>query len=132
MTNFKKKFYKIISIGIFVVLNACTYNKGENPIPVNKSVSYLKDVKPILVLRCFKCHTDTATHAQKPGYAFFNNISEIQKYAVRSSASNPNYSVLIARLKQLESPGMPFKETPLSDSLIQIIQDWVLLGAPNN
>lgn len=92
----------------------------------------MTDVKPILVTHCFKCHSDTATNPQKPGYAFFNNFSDVQKYALRSSTSNPNYSVLIARLKHLESPEMPYKETPLPDSLIQTIQDWVLLGAPNN
>jgi hypothetical protein len=132
MIHFKKKFYYIFSIVIFIGLNACAYNKGENPAPVNKSVSYLKDVKPILVTHCFKCHTDTSTNPNRPGYAFFNNFSEIQKYALRASISNPNYSVLVARLKHLESPGMPYQEAPMVDTLIQKIQDWVLFGAPNN
>lgn len=115
-----------------LLLNNCTYNKGETPVPFNKNVRYTVDVKPILITHCFKCHSDTATNPDRPGYAFFNNFNEIQNLALKTSTANPNYTVLIARLRHIESPGMPFQETPLSDSLIQVIQDWVLVGAPNN
>lgn len=132
MSNCKKiKFYFVLIV-LFMLLNSCAYNKGENPIPVNNNVHYAVDVKPILVTHCFKCHSDTATNPDKPGYAFFNNFSDIKKEALKVSTANSNYTVLIARLKHFESPGMPFQEKPLSDSLIQVIQDWVLIGAPNN
>ncbi|WP_018343545.1 hypothetical protein [Cytophaga aurantiaca] len=132
MYNFKKMNFCLLSIALYILLNACTYNKGETPVPVNRDVRYSVDVKPILVTHCFKCHSDTATNPDRPGYAFFNHFDEIQGEALKVSTANPNYTVLIARLKHIESPGMPFQETPLSDSLIQVIQDWVLIGAPNN
>ena len=127
----KMKFYFILT-SLFMFLSGCAYNKGENPVPVNSNVSYKINVKPILVTHCFKCHSDTATNPNRPGYAFFNNFSEVERVAQKTSTANSNYKVLIARLKLIESPGMPFQETPLSDSLIQVIQDWVLIGAPNN
>jgi len=132
MDNFKKMKFYFVSTALFMLLNGCAYNKGENPVPVNNNVSYEIDVKPILVTHCFKCHSDTATNPDKPGYALFNNFSEVQRLALKVSTANPNFTVLIARLKNIESPGMPFQEAPLSDSLIQVIQDWVLIGAPNN
>lgn len=132
MNNLKKEYYYFFSATLFILLNACAYNKGEAPVPVNSNVRYSIDVKPILITHCFKCHSDTATNPDRPGYAFFNDFSQIHTLAVKASTANPNYTVLIARLKHIESPGMPFQETPLSDSLIQVIQDWVLIGAPNN
>ena len=130
--NFKKMKFYFLSIALYILLNGCAYNKGEIPVPVNSNVSYALDVKPILITHCFKCHSDTSTNPDRPGYAFFNNFSEIHTLAVKPSTANPNYTVVIARLKYIESPGMPFQETSLSDSLIQVIQDWVLIGAPNN
>ena len=132
MTNCKKIGFYFVSTALFLLLNGCTYNKGENPVPVNSNVSYEIDVKPILITHCFKCHSDTATNPDKPGYALFNNFSEVERVALKTSTANPAFTVLIARLKLIESPGMPFREAPLSDSLIQVIQDWVLIGAPNN
>ncbi len=122
----------IIVCMLFNVLNGCTYNKGEEPVPFNSNVSYAVDVKPVLITHCYKCHSDTATNPDRPGYAFFNDFDEIQGVALKASTANPNYTVLIARLKHIESPGMPYLQSPLSDSLIQVIQDWVLVGAPNN
>jgi hypothetical protein len=132
MENFKKMKFYFLLIVLFMLFNGCAYNKGENPVPVNSNVHYTVDVKPILITHCFKCHSDTATNPDRPGYAFFNNFNDIQHEALKASTANPDYTVLIARLKHIESPGMPFQETPLSDSLIQVIQDWVLIGAPNN
>ena len=132
MNNYKKIILYSISTALFMLLNGCAYNKGENPVPVNSNVRYVLDVKPILITHCFKCHSDTATNPDRPGYAFFNDFSEVHNLALKPSTANPNYTVMIARLKHIESPGMPFQENPLSDSLIQVIQDWVLVGAPNN
>ena len=132
MDNVKKMKFYFYSAALFVLLNACAYNKGEAPVPVNSNVSYVLDVKPILITHCFKCHSDTATNPDRPGNIFFNDFSVIHTLALKPSATNPNYTVLIARLRHIESPGMPFNEAPLSDSLIQVIQDWVLIGAPNN
>ncbi len=113
--------------------NGCLYNKGEVPVPENKNISYSRDVKPILITYCYKCHTDTATNPDRPGYAFFNHFDQLQTEALKPSPANPGYTVLIARLKYLELPGMPLDSPePLPDSLIQKIQDWVSIGAPEN
>ena len=110
----------------------CSYNKGDAPEPVKPNVSYTFDVKPIIVANCYTCHTDTSTNPDSPGHTFFNHFNELQHEALKPSNANSSYTVLIARLKHIESPGMPYKRDPLSDSLIQVIQDWVLIGAPEN
>lgn len=121
----------ILCAAAMLFLINCSYNSGKEPIPSNPAVSYTLDVKPILITHCYACHTDTSTNADKPGYAFFNYFNELKK-EIKPSAANSNYSILIARLKHIESPGMPYNQAPLSDSLIQVIQDWILIGAPEN
>jgi len=125
--------YVLLFLGItFLLFTACSYHKADDPGPVNPAVSYALDVKPIIVANCYTCHTDTSTNPDKPGFAFFNHFNELQYLALKPSAANSNYTILIARLKHIESPGMPFQRDPLSDSLIQVIQNWVRLGAPEN
>lgn len=125
--------YGIIFLGLTCwFFLKCTYHKAEEPKPLDSSVSYALDVKPIIIAHCYSCHTDSSTNPDKPGFAFFNHFNELQYLALKPSAANSNYTILIARLKHIESPGMPFQQNPLSDSLIQVIQKWVLIGAPEN
>lgn len=123
----------ILLLGLTCLFFAeCSYHKSADPAPLNPNVSYTLDVKPILVAQCYTCHTDTSTNPDKPGYAFFNHFNELQYLALKPSAENSNYTILIARLKYIETPGMPYKQKPLPDSLIQVIQNWVRIGAPKN
>ncbi len=119
-------------LGLFFMIQACTYNKGETPVPANPNVSYTTDIKPILIANCYTCHTDTSTNPDRNTSVFFNHFSTLQHEALTPSTANSNYTILIARLRHIESPGMPYNRAPLPDSLIQKIQDWVLIGAPEN
>ncbi|ABG57638.1 hypothetical protein [Cytophaga hutchinsonii] len=121
----------IILCAAGALFNNCAYHSGEEPVPSNRDVRYSVDVKPILIKHCYSCHTDTSTHPDRSGYAFFNDFNELKK-ELKPSTANTAYTILVARLKYIESPGMPYKQTPLSDSLIQVIQDWILIGAPEN
>lgn len=123
-------FFLVSTLLLFVT--ACSYNKGTEPVPVKKDVSYKLDVKPILVTHCYTCHADTATNPDRPGSPVFTDFAQLQHEALTPSNVNTNYTILIARLKHIESPGMPYNRDPLPDSLIQVIQDWVLVGAPEN
>lgn len=132
MTENKSWMCFLLACTALLIMSNCSYHKGETPVPANPSVSYQKDIKPILITHCYTCHTDTSTNPDRPGYAFFNHFDQLQHEALTHSVVNANYTILIARLKNIESPGMPYKKAPLADSLIQKIQDWVLIGAPEN
>lgn len=122
--------------GCILLLNACMYNKGEDMGPVGPPVNFQTEIKPILINNCLTCHSDTATNPKKPGYAFFlqgsNDFSEFRRYATETSTANPAYTKVPARLRGIESPAMPFQRTPLPDSLIRKIENWVRQGAPLN
>lgn len=96
------------------------------------SISYQKDIKPIIATNCYSCHSATATHPEKPGYAFLDSYEGLKKYALKPSTSNTSMTTLQARLRFVEYPGMPFKEEPLPESEIQKIEAWIQLGTPDN
>ena len=95
------------------------------------TVDYLKDVKPILVETCFRCHgpdkqkgelrLDTLAHALKGGDAGPALIRGKSKDSVLLQVvlgTHPD----IAR--------MPYKKPPLSDAQIDVLRDWIDQGAP--
>jgi hypothetical protein len=132
------KAIQVFSLLGLILLSGCTYDKQAEPIPLTPSdtlatVSYSKVIKPILQANCYTCHSDTSKNPEKPGYAFFNNFNELRNdYALKTSPSNTSYTKLIARLRGIETPRMPFKRDPLNDSLIVKIETWIKQGAKEN
>jgi hypothetical protein len=127
-----KRIANFYFLCVFLLISGCASNTVEL-VDLGPPVSYQTDIKPILVTHCYKCHTDTATHPDKPGYAFWNDFSELQTYALATSTANPAYTKIQARLRHIEIPGMPYDQAqPLPDSLIVKIERWIKQGAPNN
>lgn len=111
----------------------CTYDKALDAGPVIPFVSYKDEIKPIIVANCYQCHSSTSTDPKRPGYAFFDDFNELQRYALKPS-TNPNFNgtKLQARIRHKESPGMPFEKSPLPEAEIVLIENWIRGGALNN
>lgn len=125
--------YAFCYLAPFLTFSSCTYDEAleiadEQPI----TVSYESDIKPIIVANCYSCHTASSTDPDKAGYAFLDRFEELQRYALKSSTSNPSMTTLQARIRFVEYPGMPFKQDPLPEEDIQKIEAWIKAGAPNN
>ncbi|MDX5435575.1 MAG: hypothetical protein LPK03_00160 [Pontibacter sp.] len=111
----------------------CTYNEASEVAPVIiSSVSYKQDIVPIMASHCYSCHTASSTHPDKAGYAFIDNYEELKRYALRPSTTNASLTKLQARLRFVETPGMPLNQAPLPESDILKIDAWIKAGAPNN
>jgi hypothetical protein len=115
-----------------VIFSGCAYNKMDltdnGPI-----ATYSGDVKPILITNCYKCHTDTSTHPDRNPDVFLNDFSVLKSLALTPSSVNASFTILQARLRHIETPGMPFdKASPLPDSTIRKVENWIQQGAPNN
>ncbi len=113
-------------------LGGCTYDKAQDAAPAIPFVSYKNEIKPIIVTNCYQCHSATSTDPERPGYAFLDDFSELQRYSLKISISNSAYTTLQARLRHIENPGMPFKKSPLPEAQIVLIENWIKAGAPNN
>lgn len=122
-------FSCLIALLIFV---RCTYDKALDAGPVIPFVSYKDEIKPIIVANCYQCHSSTSTDPKRPGYAFFNDFNELQRYALKTSTANSAYTTLQARIRHIESPGMPFEKSPLPEAEIVLIENWIRGGALNN
>ena len=117
----------------FLFAWGCTYDEAlEIADEETITVSYQEDIKPIIAMNCYSCHSASATHPDKAGYAFLDNFEELQRYALKPSTSNAAFTTLQARIRFIEYPGMPFKQDPLPEEDIQKIEAWIKAGAPNN
>jgi hypothetical protein len=112
-------------------LAGCAYNKMDMRC-VGPPATYATDIKPILITHCYKCHTASATDPDRNGSVFLDDFEVLQQLAKSPSSINSSMSILEARLRHVESPGMPYKATPLPDSIICKFENWIQQGAPNN
>ena len=131
------KYYRIITCAFFgflliVVNDGCKKNDKEVVEQKGRIISYKNDIEPILISHCYSCHSLSASDPQRPGYAYLDIFEQLKYYALSPSTKNPSYTTIQARLRFIETPGMPYKKAPLNDSLIKKIDAWVKAGAPNN
>lgn len=120
-------------------LFSCAYNKVPinelspvTPLDTNQRLlSFKLDIQPIFEQYCNSCHSSSPTDPiNTPGYALFDDLSELQNYALEPSSADKKYTLIQAQIRFIESPGMPYNKPPLPDSLIKKIESWISLGAP--
>lgn len=117
-----------------ILLAGCAYNKLE-PEVVTVQVSYEKDIKPIITARCYHCHSDNPSNPNSagiPANSRFDHFDQLQNYALAPSSNSPGITKIVAQIKHLDAPGMPYDEPMLTASEIEKIESWVKQGAPNN
>jgi hypothetical protein len=104
------------------------------------SVSYRRDIVPILTTRCFTCHTPTG--ATPIGFQLtgldLGSYTTLRAGGATGGANtivpgDPCASVLFQKL----SPGPPFGsrmplDGALSDTQLQLVHDWIAEGALDN
>jgi uncharacterized membrane protein len=125
-------FRAFIALIVISQVGACTYHDIDAPDALPFEGSFNADIKPIIESRCYSCHSTNASDPHRPGYAFFDDFEELKRYALKKSTVNPSYTTLQARLRYIESPGMPFEQDPLPEEQIRLIESWIGAGAPNN
>lgn len=109
----------------------------------SSGISYSKDVQPIFNNYCVGCHQGVGSG----GLTLEPNLSYSKLVGVPSTqsatqprvkAGAPDQSYLFAKLKgtQVQAGGsgaqMPYGAAPLSQARINLIQQWIAAGAPNN
>jgi hypothetical protein len=127
-----RAFYIRLLIALVASISGCVYHDFETIEILPFEGSFNADIKPIIESRCYRCHSTTATDPERPGYAFFDDFAELKYFALKKSVVNPSYTTLQARLRYIESPGMPFNQDPLPEEQIRLIESWIGAGAPEN
>jgi uncharacterized membrane protein len=107
---------------------SCTKEKAAEVIPPvvdpcgTVTISFSADVQPFFTNNCVTCHSSTNSASDANGQVW-ETYAEI-------SANKESISTAINH-----EPGkipMPYYQTKLSDSLIQIIDCWIAQGAQDN
>jgi mono/diheme cytochrome c family protein len=94
-------------------------------------VDYVREVKPLLVERCYKCHGAS----QQKGKLRLDTAAS----ALQGGETGPAFkrgrsaeSLIVQAVKGIhpEISRMPYKKPPLSDAQIALIEQWINQGAP--
>jgi mono/diheme cytochrome c family protein len=119
-----------LQITLCLLAGGCAYN--EPPVTPIQTVSFVSDVKPIIAANCGTCHSDTSTNPDKQPTLLWSDYNQLKSVAITPSSVNPAYTILQARIRHIESPGMPYNRPMLPESEIRTIEAWIKNGAPNN
>lgn len=92
------------------------------------SVSFSKDVLPILQNRCVSCHGGSRT-SKGLDLKSYDSVMAGSENGPVLTAGDAAHSPLVS---MVVSGKMPRRKPRLPDAEIQILTDWVNAGAPNN
>lgn len=135
----------VLIVALSVSLSACFSEHTTLP---SENVSFAADVQPLLNGSCASsnCHGSNANPSQKPmvlqtgeAYDAIVGISSAQLPAMpRITPGEPNQSYLIHKLQGTHGgvggagSRMPLGQPPLSQSIIDLVRQWVADGALRN
>ena len=94
-----------------------------------ETVSFARDIAPILIAKCNGCHY-AAT--QVSGGLQFNTFTQVLKGGDTGpvvSPGKPDESLIVRKLRGLEGARMPMGRPALPDSQIQLVATWIKEGA---
>src|SRR2546425_2310084 len=109
---------------------ALTFGQDQKPVATSTSVSFSKQVAPILAKKCVTCHGPE----KSKGHFRLDSFDWLMKAGESKSApfvpSQPEQSELVRRLTATdEDDRMPQKDDPLPAEQIALIERWIKEGA---
>lgn len=130
---------KVLTISIFIfiaiisltVTNACYYDKEEvlypeQPCDTARTISYSKDIVPVLSVNCYNCHSlvNASIYGENlvlEGYSNLRNFMQLEPETLENSIKQNG--------KALK---MPRNAEKLAKCSISDIEVWVKQGSRNN
>ena len=101
------------------------------PLGAQDSVSFEKQIRPILTRNCAGCHQPASRQAGLSLASF----ADFQKGGNKGPAftpGNPEKSVVISYITGETKPQMPFGGQPLPDDQIELLRRWIREGAKDD
>lgn len=123
-----KKRYMILLMTVFLISGYFVFQSTQKSTSAKSSVSFAKDVQPILNSRCASCHMGKSQSGGLSMNTYDHLMSGSDDGAV-IVAGNAEGSVLVQKVKAGEMPKRGPKLTPAQ---LQTIIDWINAGAQNN
>jgi mono/diheme cytochrome c family protein len=126
-----------------LALAACGSSYSTSTTTGVAGISLRNDIQPVFNTNCVVCHQGAAPPgglSLEPGAAYKNlvNAPSTEGALKLVAPGAPEQSYLLNKLRgtQLQVGGsgaqMPYGASPLPDSQISLIQQWITAGAPDN
>jgi uncharacterized membrane protein/mono/diheme cytochrome c family protein len=97
--------------------------------PITQSISYAKDIKPLLATKCAECHAG----AELKGNFDVSSVASIVKGGKKAGAGlvhgKPDDSSIVQYIEGKKQPQMPKGGKPLAEKDIALIKAWIAGGA---
>jgi WD40 repeat protein len=98
--------------------------------PAAKSISFMRDVAPILVENCIACHNPRKSESKYVMTTFAQLAKGGQQgEGLTLEPGKPDESNLVELIRPGGEPRMPYKQDPLPPEKIATIERWVAEGA---
>ena len=96
-----------------------------------RSVSYRRQIQPLLASRCGQCHAGAAPAG---GFSVVSLAALRQggKHGAEVTAGRPDESALIQYVRGLKTPRMPMSGPALSVDDIHLLREWIFAGAQDD
>jgi mono/diheme cytochrome c family protein len=123
-----KKQFIFLMIAAFLISTYVFLQNSQTAANLQSSISYTKDIRPILESRCITCHTGRSANA-KLDMATYQSLLAGSEYGPVILPGNAKDSLLAQKISKGEMPKRGPKLTPAQ---VQTLIDWINAGAPNN
>ncbi len=104
---------------------------ADTPASVDGALKFSRDIAPILVANCDRCHKPGTPQFTRSGLSManFESLMKGGKSGQDIAAGKPDESTLVHRIKGEEGARMPPGQNPLGEGAIARIAQWVKEGA---
>lgn len=105
-------------------------SKSQPGAAAEGTMSFIKDVAPILVQNCIACHNPKKSES-KYNMTTFAGLAKggQQGEGVTLEPGDPEASLLVELIRSEGEPRMPYKQDPLAAEKVAVIENWVKQGA---
>jgi mono/diheme cytochrome c family protein len=133
----------VILLGSFACGSGKATQTSTTPATSGSGVSFAREIQVIFNSNCVVCHQGTSAPGgislePAPAYSNLVNVKSQQGALQRVLPGQPDKSYLVAKLQgtQVQAGGsgaqMPYGSSPLTQSQIDLIKQWITQGALNN
>ncbi len=120
----------ILALAVSSIPLAARADDPPAPTPAAGTVSFMKDVAPILVQNCIACHNPKKNESKYVMTTFVQLAKGGQQgEGMTLEPGDPDSSYFVELLRPDGAPRMPWKLDPLPAQQIALIETWVKEGA---
>ncbi len=116
------QWFRLANIVVMFAFHACIAFAAC----IAEEISYLRDIKPLLLKHCYKCHSSIASEAD------IRVDSHASLISTKTSLVKPNHPQSSRLLQVIRGDGdlkMPPNGPGLNDRQIDMLEKWILSGA---